>query len=79
MNYAAYSSLIGAEFHGSGCIIAAGPPLLSELSVVVMDRELIERRINAICGYKGRKASATRCVEMQNLSLTTRPLRTVAC
>jgi len=46
---------------------------------VLMDRELIEGRINAICDYKGRKASATRCVEIQNLSLTTRPLRTVAC
>jgi hypothetical protein len=41
--------------------------------------KLIEGPINAICDYEGRKASATRCVEIQNLSLTTRPLRTVAC
>jgi hypothetical protein len=32
MNYAAYSSLVGVEFQGSGRIIAAGSPPLSELS-----------------------------------------------
>ena len=45
----------------------------------LMDREIDRAPINAIGDYKGRKASATRCVEIQNLSLTTRPLRTVAC
>jgi hypothetical protein len=55
----------------------------SELSAVrpmhLWIEKLVEGVINAICDYEGRKASATRCVEIQNLSLTTRPLRTVAC
>jgi hypothetical protein len=74
---AVYSSLV--EMQGQQVGDAVASAVGAERCWADVLEKLIEGLINAICDYEGRKASATKCVEIQNLSLTTRPLRTIAC